>query len=57
MAFNCFKFNIAAVFLCRQINTGASLPSVAALCKQADEQLLRSMKYTPILPLRRLITM
>jgi len=32
-----------------------SLPTVAALCEQADEQLFRSIKYIPTHPLRPLL--
>jgi len=35
--------------------TSDSLPTVNALCEQADEQLFRSIKYIPTHPLRRLL--
>jgi len=35
--------------------TNDSLPTVAALCEQADEQLFRSIKYKPTHPLRPLL--
>jgi len=35
--------------------TDDSLPTVAALCEQADEQLFRSIKYIPTHPLRPLL--
>jgi len=35
--------------------TNGSLPTVAALCEQADEQLFRSVKYIPTHPLRPLL--
>jgi len=36
-------------------STDDSLPTVAALCEQADEQLFRSIKYIPTHPLRPLL--
>jgi len=35
--------------------TDDCLPTVAALCEQADEQLFRSIKYKPTHPLRPLL--
>jgi len=36
--------------------TDDSLPTVAALCEQANEQLFRSIKYIPTHPLQSLFT-
>ena len=35
--------------------TGDYLPTVAALCEKADEQLFHALKYNPIHPLRWLL--